>query len=313
MTIVAANTAAIARAADILRAGGLVAVPTETVYGLAADAANPQAIARVFAAKGRPRFNPLIVHVSDLDEALRHADLHDSAIALAQRFWPGPLTLVAPRRAESSVCDLACAGLTSIALRAPAHPVARDLLAAFGRPFAAPSANRSGRISPTTAAHIEAELGDAIDLILDGGPCAIGVESTIVAIDVAGVGTLLRPGGVPRTEIEAIIGPLASPRDGAIHAPGMLQSHYAPRARLRLDAEAPNVGELYLGFGAHDHGAHTLSRAGDLTEAAANLYAKLRELDETGADIIAVAPIPAQGLGEAISDRLVRAAARVRA
>lgn len=310
MTTSPATPGAIARAADILRAGGLVATPTETVYGLAADAANPQAIARVFAVKGRPRFNPLIVHVGDLDEALRHADLHDNAVALARRFWPGPLTLVAPRRAESSVCELACAGLASIALRAPAHHVARDLLAAFGRPFAAPSANRSGHVSPTTAAHVEAELGGDIDLVLDGGPCAIGVESTIVAIDSAGAGTLLRPGGVPRAEIEALIGPLASPRDGAIEAPGMLQSHYAPRARLRLDAEAPRAGELYIGFGAHDHGAHTLSRVGDLTEAAARLYAKLRELDATGADTIAVAPIPAHGLGEAIRDRLVRAAAR---
>ncbi len=300
----------IERAAGILRAGGLVCFPTETVYGLGGDATNPHAAARIYEAKGRPRFNPLIAHVLDLEAALRQAHFHAKAIALAEAFWPGPLTIVAPRRADSSVAELTCAGLASIALRAPAHPIARALLEAFARPVAAPSANRSGRVSPTTAAHVREELGERVELILDGGPCALGLESTIVAIDAAGGAVLLRPGVAPREEIEALIGPLGDPRSGGIEAPGMLASHYAPRAELRLHASAPEPGEAYLAFGAEaPAGGLSLSPTGDLAEAAANLYAHLRALDATGVPAIAVAPIPERGLGEAINDRLARAAA----
>jgi L-threonylcarbamoyladenylate synthase len=300
----------VADAANILRAGGLVVLPTETVYGLGCDASNANAVARVFAAKGRPSFNPLIAHVLDLAAAEAHAHLHAKARALAEAFWPGPLTLVARRRAESFVAELACAGLATIALRAPAHPMARDLLAAFGGPIAAPSANRSGHVSATSAAHAAADLGDAVDLVLDGGPCALGLESTIVAIDQAGAATLLRPGAIARAEIEAVIGALHTSRASGIEAPGMMASHYAPRARLRLNAAAPRPGERFLAFGAPaPAGGLTLSARGDLIEAAANLYAHLRALDASGAACIAVAQIPNSGLGEAINDRLTRAAA----
>jgi L-threonylcarbamoyladenylate synthase len=298
------------RAAEILRAGGLVVFPTETVYGLGGDAANPMAVARIFEAKGRPRFNPLIAHVPGLAEAERHARLHPIARALAERFWPGPLTIVAPREPNSDVAELACAGLSTIALRAPAHPMARALLAAFGKPIVAPSANRSGHVSATTAQHAAEDLGAAVDLVLDAGPTPIGLESTIVAIDDDGRAALLRPGAIARDVIEMITGPLEAPEHGAVASPGMLERHYAPRARLRLDADAPREGDVYLAFGAPapPHGL-TLSATGDLVEAAANLYAHLRALDASGAQTIAVAPIPAQGLGEAIRDRLARAAA----
>lgn len=300
----------IAKAAEILRAGGLVVFPTETVYGLGADAANPQAVARIFAAKGRPHFNPLISHVLGLAEAERQANLHPRARALAQAFWPGPLTLVAPRRADSTVAELACAGLPTIALRAPAHPMARDLLAAFGGPIVAPSANLSGHVSATTAQHAAADLGEAVGLVLDGGPAPVGLESTIVAIDAEGAATLLRPGAITREAVEAVIGPVARAQAGAIAAPGMMESHYAPRAHLILDVTSPPPGARYLAFGAAaPEGGLTLSATGDLTEAAANLYAHLRALDATGADTIAVAPIPGGGLAEAIRDRLARAAA----
>lgn len=300
----------IAAAAAALKAGELVIFPTETVYGLGCDATNAQAVARLYAAKGRPRFNPLISHVADLNAARAHAQLHAKAEALAERFWPGPLTLVAPRRADSTVCELACAGLASVALRAPAHPLARDLLGAFGGPIAAPSANRSGHVSPTTAAHAREELGERVALILDGGPCAVGLESTIVAVDAEGAATLLRPGAIARDEIAALIGPLAEPASGAVSAPGMMASHYAPRARLRLDAAHAGAGEVFLAFGAPaPPGGLSLSATGDLAEAAANLYASLRALDAAGAEVIAVAPIPGGGLGEAIRDRLTRAAA----
>ncbi|HJS80360.1 MAG TPA: L-threonylcarbamoyladenylate synthase [Vitreimonas sp.] len=300
----------IARAAEILHAGGLVVFPTETVYGLGGDATNPNAVARIFEAKGRPRFNPLISHILGVEDAERHAKLHPTARSLAARFWPGPLTLVAPRRADSTVAELACAGLATIALRAPAHPMARELLAAFGKPIVAPSANRSGHVSATTAQHAAEDLGDRVDLVLDAGPTPIGLESTIVAVADDGGATLLRSGAVSRAEIEAITGPLAAPAQGPIASPGMLESHYAPRARLRLDADAPRAGEAYLAFGSSaPPGGLTLSASGNLVEAAANLYAHLRALDASGADTIAVAPIPAHGLGEAIRDRLQRAAA----
>lgn len=300
----------IAQAAGILRQGGLVVFPTETVYGLGADAANPLAVARIYEAKGRPRFNPLIAHVPGIAEAETHGVFHASARAMAERFWPGPFTLVLPRRGDSSVAELACAGLATIALRAPSHPIARDLLAAFGGPIVAPSANRSGHVSATTAEHAAADLGARVDLVLDGGPCAIGLESTIIAVAADGAATLLRPGAVARADIEAVIGPLTAERPNRVAAPGMLESHYAPRARLRLDAESPRLGEAYLAFAAPaPPGGATLSASGDLVEAAANLYASLRALDATGAETIAVAPIPAHGLGEAIRDRLMRAAA----
>jgi L-threonylcarbamoyladenylate synthase len=248
--------------------------------------------------------------VLGLEEAARHADLHPAARALAEAFWPGPLTLVAPRRTDSPVAELACAGLSTIALRAPAHPMARELLFAFGGPIVAPSANRSGHVSATTAEHARADLGETVDLILDGGRATAGLESTIVAIGADGRATLLRPGVVGREEVEEITGPLASAARGMVTAPGMLASHYAPRARLRLDADAPLPGEAYLAFGTPaPPGGLTLSRTGDLVEAAANLYAHLRALDATGRKTIAVAPIPGGGLAEAIRDRLARAAA----
>lgn len=299
----------IERAAAVLRAGGLVIFPTETVYGVGCDATNAAAVARLYAAKGRPHFNPLIAHVLDLAAAEGEAVLHPVARSLAERFWPGPLSLVAPRRAQSSVAELACAGLATIALRAPAHPVARALLAAFGKPITAPSANRSGRVSATTAAHAAEELGADAGAVLDAGASPIGLESTIVSVDAAGAATLLRVGAITREQIEAVAGPLVASR-GGIEAPGMMQSHYAPRAGMRLDAEAPRAGEAYLAFGAPaPAGGLTLSVSGDLVEAAANLYAHLRSLDAAGAEVIAVAPIPAHGLGEAIRDRLARAAA----
>lgn len=308
--IVAPDEAAIARAAAALAQGDLVVMPTETVYGLACDATNPSAVSRVFEAKGRPRFNPLIAHVADLAAADREARLPGPAQVLAEALWPGPLTLVAPRRAEALTCELACAGLDTIALRAPAHPVARALIAAFGKPIAAPSANRSGRISPTRAAHAEEELGAVVALILDGGPSERGVESTIVGFGADAEPVLLRPGAIARDEIEALVGPLHAPRPGDVSAPGMLSSHYAPRARLRLNAGAPRDGEAYLAFGPQaPAGVLNLSKPGDLVEAAANLYAHLRALDALGAAVIAVAPIPEAGLGEAINDRLARAAA----
>ncbi|MBY6243761.1 L-threonylcarbamoyladenylate synthase [Methylosinus sp. Sm6] len=312
-----ADAAAIERAGRLLREGGLVAFPTETVYGLGADATSPQAVARIYRAKGRPSFNPLIAHIADLDAALAEAALPKAAIRLAEAFWPGPLTLVAPRAAAGSVCDLACAGLASVALRVPAAPVARALIRAADRPIAAPSANRSGHVSPVTAAHVIADLNGAVDLVLDGGRAERGLESTIVSF-VGERPRLLRPGAVAREELEAALGaPLAAASDAAeIVAPGMTASHYAPRARLRLNAGELERGEAGLDFAGMlrsraDAGATILdlSPQGDLVEAAANLFGHLRELDARGAERIAVAPIPAHGLGEAINDRLRRAAA----
>lgn len=311
----AADPAGIAAAADRLRAGGLVAFPTETVYGLGADASSATAVAGIYAAKGRPRFNPLIAHVPDLDAALLQGVFGGEALALARALWPGPLTLVVPAAATCTVADLARAGLESVALRVPSHPVARALIAGAGRPVAAPSANRSGRISPTTAAHVLADLDGRIDAVLDGGATEVGVESTIVSC--LGAPTLLRPGGVTREAIEAVLGRrLALPAgDGPTVAPGMLASHYAPRAAVRRDAEALRPGEAGLDFGGRFSGpAGTvldLSRRRDLAEAAANLFGHLRRLDDAlaGQGTIAVAPIPAEGLGAAIADRLARAAA----
>jgi L-threonylcarbamoyladenylate synthase len=310
-----ADPAAIAAAAACLRAGGLVAFPTETVYGLGADAANGEAVARLYAAKGRPAFNPLIAHVADLAAARRLAVFDAAAERLAAAFWPGPLTLVLPKRPDCPVSDLALAGLDSVALRVPAHAMARALIEAFGGPVVAPSANRSGHVSPTSATHVMSDLRGRIDMVLDGGSCAVGVESSIVScLDAP---SLLRPGGLPREEIERVLGrPLAVaaiPADeDAPLAPGMLASHYAPKARLRLDADAPRNGEALLAFGpapAAPAATLNLSPRGDLIEAAANLFSHLRALDATGAQAIAVMPIPRDGLGEAINDRLARAAA----
>jgi L-threonylcarbamoyladenylate synthase len=307
--VAAASAAAIARAARLLRAGLLVAIPTETVYGLAGDASDARAIAEIFAAKKRPRFNPLIVHVADTSAAARLAVFDDRARKLAAAFWPGPLTLVLPRKPDSPIALLATAGLDTLALRVPAHPVARALIRAAGRPLAAPSANRSGRVSPTTAQHVAAELGPRVSLILDGGACKVGIESTV--LDLTGHrAVLLRPGGIAREAIEALVGKLARPRAGGkIRSPGQLASHYAPDRPLRVNARAPRAGEAYLGFGAQLHATLNLSSKRDLAEAAANLFAALRTLDRAPFKAIAVAPIPPHGLGLAINDRLKRAAA----
>ena len=307
------DRASIGLAAACLGQGGLVAFPTETVYGLGADAGNGAAVARLYAAKSRPAFNPLIVHVADSEAAHRIADFDTAAAALAAAFWPGPLTLVLPKRADSGVADLALAGLDSVAVRVPAHRVASALLKAFDGPVVAPSANRSGHVSPTSAAHVMADLRGRIDLIIDAGPCAVGVESTIVAC--LGEPTLLRPGGLPREAIERVLGralTLPAIADEAPLAPGMLSSHYAPKARLRLDALAANADEALLAFGPAPDFAGTslnLSPRGDLIEAASNLFSHLRALDASGASSIAVMPVPHDGLGEAINDRLKRAAA----
>jgi L-threonylcarbamoyladenylate synthase len=301
------DAAALATAVAALRAGGLVLLPTETVYGLAADAADPRAVAAVYEAKGRPSFNPLIAHVADLAAARRIGRFDPRAERLAQAFWPGPLTLVLPVADDRAVCDLARAGLDTVALRAPAHPLARRLLGAFGGPVVAPSANRSGRPSPTTYADAMEETGAAAAAALDGGACAVGLESTVVALlDEA---RLLRPGAVTRAEIEAVIGPLAEAQDDARRSPGRLARHYAPKAPVRLNA-TPGPGEAYLAFGPSPPGAAVwnLSPTGDLREAAANLFAHLRAADRSAPLAIAVAPIPHEGLGEAINDRLKRAA-----
>ena len=316
--ILPAGEAAVAAAARVLAAGGLVAFPTETVYGLGADATNAAAIAHLYQAKGRPAFNPLIAHVGDIDAARRIARFDAQASALAKAFWPGPLTLVLPKAKDCPVADLATAGLETIAIRVPAHAVARDILRAFGGPVVAPSANLSGHVSPTTAAHVQSDLAGRIDLIVDGGPVEVGVESTIVGCFADPV--LLRPGGLPRGDIERVLGrPLAQPPadgdDGQPLAPGMLASHYAPRTRVRLDAGSVEDGEALLAFGPDAvagvdaaTAVMNLSVRGDLDEAAANLFGYLRALDVRGARGIAVMPVPHHGLGEAINDRLRRAA-----
>jgi L-threonylcarbamoyladenylate synthase len=313
--ILAASPQAITRGAEILRAGGLVAFPTETVYGLGADASSSRACAKIYAAKGRPSFNPLIAHVADLNAAMREALLPDAALRLAQRFWPGPLTLVAPAAPGTSVCELARAGLASVALRVPAQADARALLKAFGGPVAAPSANRSGHVSPVTAAHVASDLAGKVDLVIDGGRAEAGLESTIISF-VGDAPTLLRPGALAREELEAALGrPLAAPLSQKVIAPGMTERHYAPDARLRLNADHLEAGEAALDFAgrlaqsaAGGVEALDLSPSGDLVEAAANLFAFLREIDARGWRKVAVAPIPAEGLGEAINDRLRRAA-----
>jgi L-threonylcarbamoyladenylate synthase len=318
--ILPAGAAAVAAAARCLAEGGLVAFPTETVYGLGADATDPAAIARLYQAKGRPSFNPLIAHVRDLGAGMRIGRFDATAIALAEAFWPGPLTLVLSKTADCTVADLATAGLDTIAIRVPAHPLARDILRAFGGPVVAPSANLSGHVSPTSAAHVQSDLAGRIDLIVDGGAVKVGVESTIVGCFDAPM--LLRPGGLPRGEIERVLGrALVQPpheddnATGQPLAPGMLASHYAPRTPVRLHASHIEAGEALLAFGTTavpGVDAATvvmnLSAQGDLNEAAANLFGYLRALDLRGARAIAVMPVPHHGLGEAINDRLRRAA-----
>jgi L-threonylcarbamoyladenylate synthase len=308
------SSEAFQRALALIEAGEVVAIPTETVYGLAADATNGRAVARIFEAKGRPRFNPLIAHVSSLEMAQAIAAFDPLSLALARAFWPGPLTLVLPLRADASIHPLVTAGLDTVALRMP-KGFGAALIAALGRPLAAPSANSSGRISPTSAAAVAADLGDRIPLIVDGGPTPVGLESTIVKSEDGSV-SLLRPGGVAAEEIERLAGAPLTRGETKLVAPGMLASHYAPHAAVRLGAEEVRPGEALLSFGpaavAGSDSAvaeRNLSPAGDLREAAANLFSMLAELDASGASTIAVAPIPAQGLGEAINDRLARAAA----
>lgn len=307
------SAANIRAAASVLMDGRLVAVPTETVYGLAGDATNERAVAAIFAAKDRPRFNPLIAHFRNLADVAAAARVEARAERLAQEFWPGPLTLVLQRRDPCAIALLASAGLDTIAVRIPAHPVAQALLEAFGRPLAAPSANRSGRLSPTTAAHVAAEFGEEVAMILDGGRCPVGIESTI--LDLSGErATLLRPGAIAEERLTAAIGPIAQvSADARARAPGMLASHYAPDLPLRLDATGAAADEVLIAFGVRvPLGAGltlNLSPAGNPTEAAANLFAMLREADASGLARIAVMAIPQHGLGRAINDRLRRAAA----
>jgi L-threonylcarbamoyladenylate synthase len=311
MAVVHATPEAIEQAAAVLRRGELAAFPTETVYGLGADATNGRAVAAIFAAKGRPSFNPLISHVVDTEAAARLGVLPDSARVLATAFWPGPLTLVLAKQARCAVADLATAGLDTIAVRVPNHPVAQALLRAVGRPIAAPSANRSGHVSPTTAVHVAADLGARVAMILDGGPTAIGLESTVM--DATGrEPVILRLGGLSRDAIARVLGrpiDVATGDPDKPASPGMLARHYAPASRLRLDVHDVRAGEALLAFGAplaHAGPMINLSATGDLTEAAANLFSGLRALDAMGA--IAVMAIPREGLGEAINDRLQRAA-----
>jgi L-threonylcarbamoyladenylate synthase len=310
-----ASPDAIAAAAQSLRAGGLVAMPTETVYGLAADATSDKAVAAIYAAKERPAINPLIAHVLNIEAAREHAVFGPEAEKLTRAFWPGPLTLVVPAASSSRISLLARAGLDTVAIRSPSHQTARALIEAAGAPLAAPSANRSGYVSPTTAAHVVAELDGRVDWILDGGPCRHGLESTIVAC-LAGRPQLLRPGAVTREAIESTLGSSIESVGGARtapNAPGQLASHYAPKAELRLNAAGATEDEAALDFGASLKGPARarldLSPSGDLVEAASHLFSYLRALDDSGAHLIAVAPIPEHGLGAAINDRLRRAAA----
>ncbi|WP_377381272.1 L-threonylcarbamoyladenylate synthase [Ponticaulis profundi] len=301
-------SANLSSALSALRAGKLVGMPTETVYGLAGDATNPKAVAAIYALKQRPSFNPLIAHIASIEMAQDQARFSPTALKLSRAFWPGPMTLVLPVSDTNTVCDLARAGLETQALRWPRHELAQQLISDFGKPIVAPSANKSGKVSPTQPEHVREEFGDELPIILDGGPSVLGLESTVLFVEDDKV-TLLRPGSLARRDIEALVGPIQSALhdDTAPKSPGMLSRHYAPKAKLRLNAASPEADETYLGFGrSFDHGPHSLSRSGDLQEAASNLYAMLRDLDEIS-DKIAIAPIPDEGLGEAINDRLKRA------
>jgi len=308
--VLPADAAGIAEAAQVLRSGGLVAVPTETVYGLAARADSDAAVAAIYRAKGRPDFNPLIVHVPDVETAARLAEFDDRARKLADAFWPGALTLVLPRRADAVLASAVTAGLPTVALRCPAHPAMRAVLATSGLPLAAPSANRSGAVSPTTAAHVAASLGGRVDLILDGGACEAGIESTIVALRKDGTWQVLRPGPITEARISGILGTSGGgvTSSGGIEAPGQLASHYAPGKPVRLHAETADVDEFHIGFGPVS-GDVNLSATGDCAEAAARLYSALHQGGASEKPRIAVAPIPDEGIGAAINDRLRRSAA----
>ncbi|MGB0852950.1 MAG: L-threonylcarbamoyladenylate synthase [Pikeienuella sp.] len=301
------STNDIDQAAEALSRGELVAFPTETVYGLGGDGRSDDAVAAIYAAKGRPSFNPLILHVASLAAAEEIAELPESALLLAEAFWPGPLTIVAPLRVGAGASALARAGLPTIALRVPAHPIAQALLHSFGGPVAAPSANPSGRISPTTAQHVMSGLSGKIAGVIDGGQCEVGLESTIIGFD-GKTPIMLRAGGLAAEDIERVLAEPLRAHSGAITAPGQLISHYAPRARLRLEATQIAPGEALIGFGNVPDAAVNLSPTGDLTEAAARLFAALHDMDEK-TEVIAVSPIPHHGLGAAINDRLRRAAA----
>ncbi|WP_397574861.1 L-threonylcarbamoyladenylate synthase [Sphingorhabdus sp.] len=307
--VLPADDAAITAAMELLRSGQIVAIPTETVYGLAADASNADAVAKIYTAKGRPDFNPLIVHVADQSSAESLGDFSPMAHQLAQAFWPGPLTLVLPLRPGADIAGAVTAGLPTIALRCPAHPVMQALLKKTGLNIAAPSANKSGGISPTRAEHVLAGLGSAVPMILDGGPCSAGLESTIVAVREHGW-QILRPGPVTAADIERVLGtrPLAASGDN-IEAPGQLASHYAPSKAVRLNAIRAEPGEWHIGFGAME-GNDNLSEPGDLAQAAANLFDALHRADASAALSISVAPIPHEGIGVAINDRLQRASIR---
>ena len=305
------------QAAEFIRTGRLVAFPTETVYGLGADATNDLAVAKVFDAKGRPEFNPLIVHINNISDAEQFVSLKDRAHELANAFWPGPLTLILPRLNNAKISRLASAGLDTIAIRCPDNEIAQALLQASKRPVVAPSANRSGHLSPTEACHVAEDLGTSVDLIIDGGKTTIGIESTVLAL--MDTPEILRPGAITKTEIEKIIGEVGSGNEThlkqpeTLRSPGQLQSHYAPNAHLRLNTVNTNSGEALLAFGANRPASEgpviNLSPSGDLTEAASRLFSALRELDKSGCRTIAVMPIPCEGLGVAINDRLNRAAA----
>ncbi|NVK17583.1 MAG: threonylcarbamoyl-AMP synthase [Methylocystaceae bacterium] len=300
----------IKKAGEVIVRGGLVAFPTETVYGLGADATSEEAVASIFAAKERPSFNPLIVHVPDMDAAKELVEFTPAAEKLAATFWPGALTLVLPRKKDASLSLLVSAGLDTVAVRMPNHPIATRLLRAAGKPIAAPSANKSGQISPTLAAHVAQSLPGKVDMIVDGGPCAVGLESTVVDACGDQVG-FLRPGGISIEQLENVVGPLIFPDDApdAPKSPGMLTSHYAPTLPMRLNADQIEEGEILLGFGKCEKASLNLSPKGNLEEAAANLFAMMRDLDQVGYKRMAVSPIPKEGLGLAINDRLKRAAA----
>ncbi len=307
MAIVAVHSQSLDQACSLLAQGQVVAIPTETVYGLAADAYQDQAIARIYQVKGRPQFNPLIIHYPDFTHVKEDVRINKWAELLAENFWPGPLTFVLPKQEASQISLLATAGLSTLAVRVPQHPVAQQLLAHYGRPLAAPSANRSNTISPTSAEDVACSLQDRVPLILDGGACSVGLESSIV--DLTGdIPVLLRPGGITVEQLQAVLGKISVAAPGqTIKAPGMLKRHYAPNIPVRLNAVSPQAGEVYLGFGTYDHGSYNLSHRGDLLEAAANLFRFMRLLDQPHYRGMAIAPIPQHGLGLAINDRLKRA------
>jgi len=298
------------KAANLLQDGQLVSFPTETVYGLGADATNGQAVATIFAAKNRPSFNPLIIHLTSISDVEKYTELDETSRQLAEKFWPGPFTLILPVRKDAGLSELVTAGLDTVAVRIPNHPVAQELLKTCGRPLAAPSANKSGHISPTMASHVDQEFGQELSMILDGGPCSAGVESTIVQINGDKI-HLLRPGSITPKELqeESGLDVLINSDADNIIAPGQMKSHYAPNAAMRLNVTDPFAEEAYLAFGNSSHGALNLSPSGDLKEAAANLFSMMRRLDEETTQTIAVAPIPMEGIGLAINDRLQRAAA----